>query len=118
MDAQLAIDTLEKALKRNPSEKTILLHSDQGSQYTSKAFTEFCERKKIQQSMSKAGCPYDNAAMESFYGTFKAEFSKMHTFETDEQLNRATVDYIYGYYNHIRPHSSNGYMTPFEKRHS
>ena len=56
--------------------------------------------------------------MESFYGTFKAEFSKMYTFETDEQLNMATMDYIYGYYNHIRPHSSNGYMTPFEKRYS
>lgn len=95
MDAQLAIDTLEKALERNPPEKTILLHSVQGSQYTSKACTEFCEGKKIQQSMSKAGCPYDNAAMESFYGTLKAEFSKMYTFETDEQLNRATVDYIW-----------------------
>ena len=47
MDAQLAIDTLEKALERNPSEKGILLHSDQGSQYTSKAFTEFCEKKNI-----------------------------------------------------------------------
>ena len=66
----------------------------------------------------KTGCPYDNAAMESFYGTFKAEFSKLYTFETDEQLNMATMDYIYGYYNHIRPHSSNGYMTPFEKRYS
>ena len=76
MDAQLAMDTLEKALERNPSQKKILLHSDQGSQYTSKAFTEFCEKKNIQQSMSKAGCPYDNAAMESFYGTFKAEFYK------------------------------------------
>ena len=43
---------------------------------------------------------------------------KMHVFQTDEQLNRATTDYVYGYYNHIRPHSSNGYMTPFEKRYS
>ena len=39
----------------------IILHSDQGSQYTSRAFTEFCEGKGIQQSMSKAGCPYDNS---------------------------------------------------------
>ena len=118
MDAQLAIDTLELALEKNPTEKKILLHSDQGSQYTSKAFTEFCEKKNIRQSMSKAGCPYDNAAMESFYGTFKAEFSNMHVFQTDEQLERSTLDYVYGYYNHIRPHSSNGYMTPFEKRYS
>lgn len=116
LDAQLAIDTLEKALRRNNVRKNILLHSDQGSQYTSKAFTDFCEKKQIQQSMSKAGCPYDNAAMESFYGTFKAEFTKQTSFTTDEQLNKATEEYVYGYYNHIRPHSSNGYLTPFEKR--
>ena len=47
----------------------IILHSDQGSQYTSRAFTEFCKGKGIQQSTSKAGCPYDNSPMESFYGT-------------------------------------------------
>lgn len=118
MDAQLAIDTLEKALESNRIENGILLHSDQGSQYTSKAFVEFCERKKVQQSMSKAGCPYDNAAMESFYGTLKGEFSKQTSFQTDEELNKAIMEYIYGYYNHIRPHSSNGYLTPFEKRYS
>ena len=73
-------------------------------------------KKNIRQSMSKAGCPYDNAAMENFYGTFKAEFSNMYVFETDEQLNRSTMEYVYGYYNHVRPHFSNGYMTPFEKR--
>lgn len=39
-------------------------------------------------------------------------------FETDQELNESTLDYVYGYYNHIRPHSSNGYMTPFEKRYS
>ena len=47
----------------------IILHSDQGSQYTSRAFTEFCKGKGIQQSTSKAGCLYDNSPMESFYGT-------------------------------------------------
>ena len=42
----------------------------------------------------------------------------LHRFETDQELNESTLDYVYGYYNHIRPHSSNGYMTPFEKRYS
>lgn len=85
---------------------------------SSRAFTEFCEGKGIQQSMSKAGCPYDNSPMESFYGTFKSEFIRQNRFETDQELNESTLDYVYGYYNHIRPHSSNGYMTPFEKRYS
>ena len=106
------------ALDRNPVKGKIILHSDHGSQYTSRAFTEFCEGKRIQQSMSKAGCPYDNSPMESFYGTFKSEFIQQNRFETDQELNESTLDYVYGYYNHIRPHSSNGYMTPFEKRYS
>ena len=117
IDANLAIDTLNTALSRNRISKEIILHSDLGSQYTSRAFTEFCESKKVIQSMSKAGCPYDNAPMESFYGTFKGEFIWKHQFETDEILNIKTNDYVFGYYNHIRPHSSNGYLTPFEKRH-
>ena len=44
--------------------------------------------------------------------------SWIRQFETDQELNESTLDYVYGYYNHIRPHSSNGYMTPFEKRDS
>ena len=44
--------------------------------------------------------------------------SWIRQFEEDQELNESTLDYVYGYYNHIRPHSSNGYMTPFEKRYS
>ena len=44
--------------------------------------------------------------------------SWIRQFETDQELNESTLDYVYGYYNHIRPHSSNRYMTPFEKRYS
>ena len=48
--------------------------------------------------------------------TFKAEFINKPHFSSDEELNNATMDYVYVYYNHVRPHSSNNYMTPFEKR--
>ena len=116
IDSELAIQTLKAALERNHYPKNLMLHSDQGSQYTSRAFTDYCKEERVQQSMSKAGCPYDNSPMESFYGTFKAEFISKHRFSSDEELNHATRDYVYVYYNHIRPHSSNGYMTPFEKR--
>lgn len=95
IDAQLAIDTLKMALERNKAAKDIILHSDQGSQYTSLAFTGFCEQNNITQSMSRAGCPYDNSCMESFYGTFKSEFVRKHQFETDEILNQQTNDYIW-----------------------
>ena len=94
----MAIQTLQIALDRNPVKGKIILHSDQGSQYTSRAFTEFCEGKGIRQSMSKAGCPYDNSPMESFYGTFKSEFIRQNRFETDQELNESTLDYVYGEY--------------------
>ena len=116
IDAELAIETLKLALERNTIGKGLILHSDQGSQYTSKAFTEFCEGKGIIQSMSKAGCPYDNAPMESYYGTLKAELVSQNKFADDETLEEVINEYAYVWYNHVRPHSSNGYMTPFEKR--
>lgn len=118
IDAELAIQTLKIAIAKNPIKSDLILHSDQGSQFTSQAFTEFCEDHKITQSMSKAGCPYDNAPMERFYGTLKNELIKKHKFETDAIMNRKISDYVFGYYNHIRPHSSNDNMTPFEKRHT
>lgn len=116
MDAELAVQTLKIGLERNHHPPGLLLHSVQGPQYTSRTFTDFCKEAGILQSMSKRGCPYDNSPMESFYGTFKAEFIRKHRFSSDEELNKATKEYVYVYYNHTRPHSSNGYQTPFEKR--
>ena len=70
--SDLAVRTLKKALGSQPSIKEgIILHSDQGTQYTSKAFTEFCESVNVTQSMSKAGYPYDNAPMERYFNTLK-----------------------------------------------
>ena len=59
----------------------------------------FLRRRGIRLSRSKAGCPYDNSPMESFYGTFKSEFIRQNRFETDQELNESTLDYIYSYYN-------------------
>ena len=72
--SDLAIRTLQKALDSQPKRNgELLLHSDQGSQYTSTAFIEFCESAQITQSMSKAGYPYDNAPMERYFNTLKNE---------------------------------------------
>lgn len=117
--SDLAIRTLELALKyHKPSNSGLILHSDQGSQYSSKQFTEFCQDRKIAQSMSRAGCPYDNAPMERYFNTFKNELIHMFYFKTDNLLNRAVNNYTYSWYNHLRPHSFNGGLTPFEARYS
>ena len=63
--SDLAIRTLQKALESQRLAKdSLILHSDQGSQYTSKVFIEFCESAHVIQSMGKAGYPYDNALMQ------------------------------------------------------
>ena len=117
MTAELAINTLKKALSSQSIPKSgLILHSDQGSQYTSKAFTEFCESVNVTQSMSKAGCPYDNAPMERYFNTFKNELIYQHIFRSDAELNSATEEYVFLWYNHLRPHSYNNDLTPFEAR--
>lgn len=117
MTSDLAIRTLQKALNAQPSRKSqLLLHSDQGSQYTSKAFTEFCESVHVTQSMSKAGYPYDNAPMERYFNTLKNACVNLYEFSTEESLYEAVEEFSYVIYNHVRPHSYNGYKTPFEAR--
>ena len=116
--ADLAIRTLERAIKAQKSIDTtkLMIHSDQGSQYTSKEFTDFCASKGITQSMSKAGCPYDNAPIERYFNTLKNELIYLYDYDTEEQLYEAIENFAYVHYNHERPHSYNGYKTPFQKR--
>lgn len=118
IDSNLAIETLAIALESNSTNNQLILHSDQGSQYTSREFIAFCAENDITQSMSRAGNPYDNAPMERFYNTMKTEFVYQYSFETDEDLNQGIYEYIFDWYNYRRPHTYNDGKTPFEMRHS
>ena len=64
--------------------------------------------------MSRAGTPYDNALMESFYKTLKTELLINGSFETEEEAKNAIFEYIEIYYNRQRLHSSLGYLSPVE----
>ena len=115
--ADLAIRTLRKAIDSQPEIKGVLiLHSDQGSQFTSKDFVEYCERMQVTQSMSKAGYPYDNAPMERYFNTLKNELIYEHHYKTEADLYKAVEEFAYVTYNHVRPHAYNNYQTPFEAR--
>ena len=109
--------TLQKALdSQRLSGDGLILHSDQGSQYTSKAFIEFCESVHVTQSMSTAGYPYDNAPMERYFNTLKNECTNLYEFRTEEELYRSVEEFAYVTYNHVRPHSYNAYRTPYQAR--
>ena len=66
--------------------------------------------------MSRASTPYDNAPIERNYNTIKAEEVYQHRYDTIEELDSAINYFAYIWYNQIHPHSSNGYLTPMEKR--
>ncbi len=117
MTSDLAIRTLQKAIKsQTPKKGGLILHSDQGSQYTSKVFTEFCESVHVAQSMSKAEYPYDNAPMERYFNTLKNECTNLYEFRTEESLYQAVEEFAYVTYNHVRPHSYDNYQTPYQTR--
>lgn len=79
--------TLQKALDSQSEIKgELILHSDQGSQFTSKAFVEFCESVHVTQSMSKAGYPYDNAPMERYFNTLKSECTNLYKYDEEDAL--------------------------------
>ena len=86
--------------------------------YTTSTTSEsvnFCKDNNVTQSMSKAGCPYDNAPMERFYNTFKSNFYNITSFSNVEVMDELTTKYI-NWYNYVRPHSHNNYLTPMEAR--
>ena len=95
--------------------KKVILHSDQGVQFTSWEFVSFCKDNNVTQSMSKAGCPYDNVPMGRFYNTFKSNFYNVTSFSNVEMMDELTAKYI-NRYNYVRPHSYNNYLTPMEAR--
>ena len=109
--------TLQKAIDSQPGIDLhkLMLHSEQGSQYTSKEFTEYCEGLGITQSMSKAGYPYDNAPMERYFNTLKNDLIYQHYYDSEKELYTVIEEFSYVQYNHVRPHSYN-YKTPYEAR--
>lgn len=93
----------------------MLIHSDRGILYRTVRYKEFIDSHNITQSMSRRGNCYDNAVVESFFGTFKAETIRLYRISTLEQLAEELKDYA-SYYNRERIKSTLGYKTPFQYR--
>lgn len=112
INTELAMETVRKAIERSNGEIGMILHSDRGSQFTSKQFHDFCKSYGICQSMSRPGCPYDNSPMERYFNTLKAELINLHKYPDEESLYHEINCYAYGWYNNLRPHSFNGGLPP------
>jgi putative transposase len=112
LKAELVVEALEMALWRRNSPVGVIHHSDRGSQYTALSFGERLEEAGVFPSMGRVGSALDNAMAESFVSTLKAEMSDGGLFATRQAARTAVFDYIEGFYNPSRRHSSIGYMSP------
>jgi putative transposase len=113
-EAALVNDALAKASDSRSTRPGTVIHSDHGSQYTSWAFTENVRRLGLTSSMGTVGDCYDNAPMESFWGSMQIELLNRQKWRTNLELAVAMADYIDHFYNCDRRHSSLGYLTPDE----
>jgi len=115
----LVLDALEMAIhQRKPL--AVIHHSDRGSQYTSLAFGKRCREAGVRPSMGSVGDAYDNALCESFFATLECELLDRHTFRSRDQARSAVFEFIEGWYNPHRRHSSIGYrsLLKYEMEHA
>ena len=110
MTEQIVIDSLRMAISNRQPEPGMIHHSDRGGQYASKAYRKIINRANIKQSMSRAADCYDNAFMESCFGTIKTEL-EMTEYKNYSEALKDIKDYI-SYYNFDRKHSALNYQTP------
>jgi transposase InsO family protein len=117
-DEELAAKALQMAIGRRRPQAGLVHHSDRGCQYTSHAYRHRLEQAGMIVSMSRKGNCWDNAAMESFFGSLKEECVGNTIFASHEEARAALFSYLEVYYNRIRRHSTLGYVSPllYEQR--
>jgi len=108
---QLVLAALEMAIaQRHPT--SVIHHSDQGCQYTAIEFGRRCREANVRPSMGSVGDCYDNAMCESFFATLECELLDRVTLRTPAEARTAVFDFIEGWYNPTRRHSSLDYASP------
>jgi putative transposase len=110
--AELTIAALTMAIQRRRPIAGLIHHSDRGSQYAAGDYRDILQAAAIVPSMSRKGNCWDNAPMESFFGTLKTELVHLSEYPNRDAARRDLFAYIEGYYNRQRRHSAIGFITP------
>ena len=110
--AELVCEALKSAYWRRKPPSGLIVHTDRGSQYASDEYRGLIKEYQMIQSMSRRANCWDNAPMESFFKTLKVERTCQVRYETREQARLDIVNWIEGFYNSTRLHSSIGYQSP------
>ena len=114
MDRELALNALLMAVWRRQPKETVLVHSDQGSQFSSYDWRDFLKAHNLQPSMSRRGNCHDNAVAESFFQLLKRERIRRRTYRDREEARRDVFDYIEMFYNPKRRHSYSNGLSPID----
>jgi transposase InsO family protein len=114
MDASLVCDALNMAVTNRRPPAGLVFHSDRGTQYTSDAFRRLLAQHQMVQSLSRPRQCWDNAVAESWFATLKRELISEQTWPTVADARQAVFQFIEGWYNLRRLHSSIGYLSPNE----
>jgi putative transposase len=114
IDSKLATDALQMAISERRPKDGLLHHSDRGVQYASDDFQDLLEANGIICSMSRKGNCWDNACMESFFGSFKTEWMAGKKYRRFEDAKKDIFKYVEMFYNCKRRHASLGYLSPAE----
>jgi putative transposase len=112
MNARLVCDALTMAIWQRKPDEGLIHHSDRGSQYASKRFRKVLDVHKIVGSMSRKGDCWDNAVVESFFGSLKQERVHWRNYQTRYEEQQDILQYITMFYNSQRLHSYLGYKSP------
>jgi putative transposase len=113
-DTALAAEALRRALVARRPEAGLLHHTDRGSPYAALAYSAILRQYGVVASMSRSGDCYDNAVVESFFGTLKAELVRECVYPSRVVATAAIRDYIENFYNSQRRHSHLQYLSPIE----
>lgn len=114
IDTKLVLRALDQALTKRPGARDVLIHADRGSQFASGDFRRALDDSKLVLSMSRRGNCWDNAVVESFFGTLKTELFLEEPLQSRVLTEAMVIDYLDGFYNPVRRHSSIGYMSPMQ----
>jgi len=109
---EIVLDALLMAVWRRKPTSSVLVHSDQGSQYGSDDWFRFCKSNNLEPSMSRRANCWDNAVAESFFSSLKKERVKKRVYKTRELARADIFDYIEVFYNRKRRHSHLGGISP------
>ena len=114
MTTDLCLDALNMAIKWRKPKAGLIVHSDRGSQYCSRAYRVQLDQHGLVCSMSRKGNCYDNSPIESFWGSLKTELIHQKDYEYRQQAKAEIVEYIEIFYNRMRRHTKLGNITPVE----